>query len=287
MTGVRKRSTLDDVVHLLFVVFAALAVNFLVVSWAGLFPASYALDGGTTGAAAFFLLAHRLRSYRRNHSALGAVAYALADIVVFVGVMAAAAWVFVFPLVHPLPSDTVAVGVISLVLISAMVVVLRFVQPITRAAPDRDYSDIESSIRKLEVAVTRLGSRMPEGESNGDSATLDRLSTLMSELEAMRKEFATIRSSVPPQGSRPSTVVYGAAGVRAAPGFPSGGEQVAVVRPPGGAANPQPAAAGPPVPESTVNNPWLDVLARRRTKRAPDNPSEPGQDQGPDQAATQ
>ena len=279
MTGVKKRSALDDVILLLFIIFAVVAVYFLVVSWAGFLPVDYLRDEAAAGVAALILLVHRLRSYHRNHSALGAIAFAFGDVVVFVGVLAAAAWVFVFPVIHPLPSETVAIGVVSLILISAMVMVFRFVQPITRTVqPDRDYSDIESSIRKLEAAVTHLTGRLPQGESRSDSATLDRLSSMMSELEAMRKEFATIRSSVPPPGSRPSTVVYSPGGVRAAPDFKgSSSEQVIVAR--SGGAQPGSPVMGqtPGVPDSTINNPWLDVLNKRRAKQPQAKPPEPSE----------
>ena len=278
MTGGRKRSVPDDVLMLVFLVFTTVVVYFLVVSWAGMFPAEYPLVEGAAGVAALSLFAHRLRSYGRGHSALGALAYALGDVFVFGGVLAAVAWVFVFPVVHPVPGETVAVGVVSLVLISAMVVVLRFVQPVARTRPDRDYSDIESSMRKLEAAVTHLSGRLPQGESRADSATLERLSTMMSELEAMRKEFSTLRSTAPPPGARPSTVVYAPGGVRTAPDFKAQGQEQVAVAPPASALQaPQEEGGGRSVPDSTVGIPWLEVLARRRAKHPAAEPPEQGE----------
>ena len=291
MTGEKKRSVLDDLLMLIFAASTAGVVYLLVVAYAGFLPTDYTLDLAFGAVAVLSLFAHRLRAYHPRHSAPGTLAFAFGDVLIFLGVMAAAAWVFVFPVLHPLPGETIAVGVFSLLLISAMVVILRFVQPITRSQPDREYTDIESSIRKLEVAVTRLSGRLPAGENRPDSATLDRLSAMMSELEAMRKEFATIRTSAPPPSSRPSAVVYSAGGVRASPDFSTGAgrQEVTVVRPASGPPSAPATVLGPPVPDSTVNNPWLDVLARRRTKqpqaKAPEQSEPPAKAPDPSETA--
>ena len=270
MAGEKKRSALDDILLIIFIAAAAVAIYLLVVPWTGLLPSDYPLAEGAAGLAVVFLLAHRLRAYRPHHSLAGTVAYAFTDLLAFLAMMAFAAWTLVFPLLHPLPSETVVVGVVSLVLIAAMVVVLRFVSPSVRRGPDRTYSEIESSIRQLERAVTMLSGRIPQGETKPDPANSDRLSTMMRELEAMRKEFATMRSSAPPPGSPPSTVVYSQGSVRVASDFKStSGGPVAVVQP--SVREPPAPVMGqtPGVPDSTVNNPWLDVLNKRRAKPQP------------------
>lgn len=264
------RSPTDDILLLVFVALAFFAVFSLIAPWSGIIPADFPLTTGSSAAAFLVLLVHRSRAYAETRSGLGAAAYALGDAMIYAGLMAAATWVLAFPLVNPLPSETVLVGVVSLVIISAFVVVLRFVQPGVVRGPDRPYSDIESSIKQLEGAVTRLSSRLPQGEAKAEAGSSDRLTAMMGELEAMRKEFAALRASVPPPGARGGTVVFGVSKQRegTAPEPKKAQETVSVVRPEGGSAPPPPQEemTAPSVPDSAVDNPWLNVLAKRRAK---------------------
>jgi hypothetical protein len=258
-----------------FLAFAALTIYLLAGSSLGIAPANFTLPEATALVAAGSLFAYRLQTRRRRQPNGKSFLPALVDAVSFLGIVALAAWTFVFPVLYPLPQETAVIGVYSLILIAAMIVVLRFASPGLRARSDDAYSNIESSLRQLGKAVEQLSRRVPQSEGKTDPAVAERLSAMMGEVAAMKKELSTMKSSGPAlagasnvksvrvMAPQVKAVVTPLASKRDA-ASPAPEEPIKVVAPEGGAR--WTAESGVSVPEATVDNPWLDVLGKRRTK---------------------
>lgn len=267
------------IILLVFLAFAALTIYLLAGSLVGLAPPTSVVPEVTALVAAGALFAYRMQT-RRGRAPGGSVRPALVDALVFLGILGLAAWTFVFPLLYPLPQQTAVIGVYSLILIAAMIVVLRFASPGLRGRSDDGYADIEASLKRLGKAVDQLSRRVPQGEKNVDPAVAERLATMMGEVASMKKELSSIKA-----GGGPASGTSSVSSVRV---YAPSAKPVLVPR-----ERVQPAAAGPSaarpeggarwsaedgisVPDSTVNNPWLDVLSKRRAKR--EAPAGPGSD---------
>jgi hypothetical protein len=102
-----------------------------------------------------------------------------------------------------------------------------------------------------------------------DPALADKVSSIMSEITAVRKDLSTIKTAGPAVYSAPvasSVSSVRVVATQAPPPRPR--EQVAVVRPAPQEVQPRAeGGTGVAVPESAVDNPWLDVLSRRRAKK--------------------
>jgi hypothetical protein len=264
----------------LFVVFLGLtaALLYLIAApYVGQLGNDYAATAGVGGLGGAVLLGLRFVAYRRAHSPAGALSLAFLDVLAWVGVVGVLIWSFVFPILNPFPPSTVLylfylpefpIGVYSLTFVWAMLIVLRVVlQPFTKPPSDRVYADIESSLRKLTETVNQVG-RLRGADQKADPGLADKVSTIISEITAVRKELSTIKTSAP----APYPAGPGAPGLRVVAPPP---KQVVVPKEQAAAARPSPAegvpagapGAGISTPESTVDNPWLDVLSRRRAKK--------------------
>lgn len=263
-----RSSVLASVLLLGFLATTGLTFYLLVVPWTGLAPASYGLAEASAVLSAVFLFFNRLVSRRERMTPMRAALLSLTDALAFAGFLGLSAWTLVLPLLHPFPPEIVVVGVFALILTAAMAVVLRFVQPGASSREGGAYSEVEFSLKKLGEAVEQLNKRLPQGNRDVDPAVTERLASMMGEVAAMRKEFATMRS-VPGAGSQPYVANPEVSGVRDAPGGVSRfsiKDVVKVVRPTAPKQAPQAPPRGTSAPESTVDNPWLDVLNRRKRK---------------------
>ena len=259
----------------LFLAFATLTVYLLIGSYIGVAPVDYTYPEVTGLVAVVSLFGYRLLTRRRvpGKRSIGPV---LLDIAVFLGIAGLVVWTFLFPTIYPLPQESTIIGVYSLILIAAMIVVLRFTAPGLRGRSDDSYADIESSLRQLGKAVEQLSRRAPSGEKSADPAVTDRLSAMMGEVAAMKKELSTIKAGGVPVATytNPSAVrVYAPKAVvsprdPAAPAEPT--VPLTVIKPEGNAK--WTAEGGVSVPDSTVDNPWLDVLAKRKAKAQAGSP---------------
>lgn len=273
-----------DVATILFLVFvgtAAFTFYLLAVPWIGLGQTSYPVAEGSALVAAVSLFLNRMMTRSPLHTMLRSLLLALADTLVFAGFVGLATWTLVFPLLQPFPSAIVMVGVFSLIFTSAMFVVLRFVQPSQAGRGAGAYSDVEVTLKHLGDAVEELSKRLPHDTRDVDPAVAERISSMMSEVAAMRKEFANLRTGAPSAGGPAYVANPQVSGQREAPTITprQARPQIEAHR---GAPTPRPQvgvpeeAASPPlqeggqlvqgVPDSAVDNPWLDVLGRRRKK---------------------
>ena len=277
MAGPKKRRGIN---WFLFVVFLGLTGGLLYLiaaPYVGQLGNDYAETAGVGALGGLILLGLRFMGYRKQHSPQGALSLAFLDVLAWVGLVGVLVWSFVFPILNPFPPGTVLylfylpqfpIGVYSLTFVWAMLIVLRVVlQPFTKPPSDRVYADIEASLRKLTDTVNQVG-RIRGADQKADPVLAEKVSSIMNEITAVRKELTTIKTSGPAAYPGPT----GGAGFRVMAPQPRQvvvpREQVTVVR--------QAQAEGPrkeaPVtglsaPESTFDNPWLDVLSRRRAKK--------------------
>ncbi len=266
----------------LLVVFVALtlALIYLIAApYVGQLSNDYAATAGVGALGALVLLGLRYPYYRKVHTPSGSLSIAFLDVMAWVGVVGVLVWSFVFPTLHSFPASMVLylfylpqfpIGVYSLTFIWAMLIVLRVVlQPFTKPPSERVYADIESSLRKLTDTVNQVGLQMRGTDRKVDPALADKVSSIMSEITAVRKDLSTIKTAGPAVYSAPAASSVSSVRVVATQASPSRPrEQVTVVRPAPQEAQPRAeGGTGVAVPESAVDNPWLDVLSRRRAKK--------------------
>jgi hypothetical protein len=256
-----------------------------VVSWA--IPAVYTVGAGVLAGLSLLLL--RAGSYREHHSLSGSVALGFLDVLAYLGVIGLAIWTFVFPIAHPFPSDmmlylfylpSLPIGVYSLAFIWAMLILVRVVlMPFTRPVTEKLYRDIEGSLRELSDAVSQVEHRLQETGNTEDPQIGQKVTSMLNELSAVRKELSSLKGSGPLQREAPSAF----SGFRVLaepqgqvvmssqkPSEQAPKQVLTVIRP---QAQPvrQPESA---VPDSMTDNPWLSVLAKRKATEAPKSASE-------------
>ena len=268
--GVRpSTSSLASVLLVAFLITAGLFFYLLVIPWTGLAPPDYLLAEISAILAAVTLFGSRVMARHGRMSLMRASLLALTDTLAFVGFVGLATWTLVFPLLYPFPPEIIVVGVFALIVTAAMVVVLRFAQPGASAKREGGYSDVEFTLKQLGEAVEELSRRLPKGERNVDPAVSERLATMMNEVAAMRKDFATMRSSGSPGEHQSFAVNPSVSGART--WKEPQAKPTVIARPvvAGGTPAPPPreqTPSGMAVPDSTVDNPWLDVLNKRKKK---------------------
>ncbi|MDG6910198.1 MAG: hypothetical protein JRN08_07490 [Nitrososphaerota archaeon] len=274
LSGPKERKRLGRALFALFLILTLALIYLIAAPYTGELGDDYAATAGVGGLGGLILLGIRYISYRRAHAPPASLSLAVLDVLAWIGVVGVLVWSFVFPALHAFPAGTILylfylpqfpIGVYSLTFIWAMLIVLRVVlQPFTKPPSERVYADIESSLRKLTDTVNQVGNTMRGTDQKVDPALVDKVSSIMSEITAVRKELSNIKTTGPAAfAAQPNVsslrVVAPQAKQAVVPR-----EQVAVARPePAAAAAPD---AGVSVPDSTVDNPWLDVLTKRRKK---------------------
>ena len=126
ITGVQSRSRGAAVLLIMFLAFATITLYLLFTQLIGVAPADFMVPEATALLATGSLLGYRIASRRRGGE--GSVGSALLDAAIFSGLIGLAVGTCAFPLIDPLPEETSVIGVYSLVLIAAMILVLRFTQ---------------------------------------------------------------------------------------------------------------------------------------------------------------
>jgi hypothetical protein len=278
LAGPKDRKGLGALLLLLFLG-STVALLFLVVApEAHAMAADYPLTGAVGAFGGLVLLAMRFGAYRKKRGAGASLSLAFLDIMAWVGVIGVLVWSFVFPILAPFPTDTILylfylpafpIGVYSLTFIWAMLIVLRVVlQPFTKPPSEKVYADIETSLRKLTDTVSQVGQRMRGTDQKMDPAFVDKVSSIMSEITAVRHELSTIKTAGPSGFSVASPVSGTRIWAPQEKAIVVPRESVAVMRPEASrGATPE---SGVSVPESTIDNPWLDVLSKRRAKPSKD-----------------
>lgn len=277
LAGPKSRKSLSAFLLLLSFVLTGGLLYLIIAPDAHLMDADYALTAGVGALGGLALFVMRFVYYRKSHGAPGSLSLAFLDVLAWVGVIGVFVWSFVFPILAPFPTGTILylfyvsafpIGVYSLTFLWAMLIVLRVVlQPFTKPPSEKVYADIETSLRKLTDTVNQVGQKMRGTDQKMDPALVDKVSSIMSEITAVRKELSTIKTSGPTfstPASNVSSLRVMAPSARVVEPKPK--EQVAVVKPEGTAR--WTADAGVSVPESTVDNPWLDVLSKRSAKKS-------------------
>ena len=273
LSGPKDRKVVTRFLFVLFLLLTGALVYLIAAPYAGV----QGEDNGATAVVAalggLILLAVRFTAYRKLHGPQGSLSLAFLDVLAWIGVVGVLVWSFVFPVLHAFPADTVLylfylpqfpIGVYSLTFIWAMLIVLRVVlQPFTKPPTERVYADIESSLRKLTDTVNQVG-RMRGADQKADPALADKVTSIMSEITAVRKELSSIKTTGPAVYTAPSNVSSLRVMAPQAKQVVVPKEQVAVVAPTATAKWTE--DAGVSVPESTVDNPWLDVLSKRKAK---------------------
>ena len=271
----KVRKSGGRVLFAIFLIVNAALIYLVAAPYAGLVANDFALTAGVGALGGLFLLALRYRSYRKARGAAASLSLAFLDVLAWVGVVGVLVWSFVFPALRAFPAGTLLylfylpqfpIGVYSLTFVWAMLIVLRVVlQPFTKPPAEKVYADIEASLRKLTETVNQVGQRPKGPDQKPDPALADKVSSIMSEITAVRRELSTIKTAAPPAyaaAPEASSVRVMAPQARQAPG-PR--QEVAVIRADTG---PRPRRdTGVAVPESAVDNPWLGVLGKRGTKR--------------------
>ncbi|MDG7010158.1 MAG: hypothetical protein JRN16_06890 [Nitrososphaerota archaeon] len=284
LTGGRENKPLALGLTLVFLALTAAMLALIVAPVARLMPTDYAATAGVGGLAGLSLFALRLMSYTKKHGLAGSVSLAFLDVLAWVGVVGVLVWSFIFPVMGAFPANTMLylfylpafpIGMYSLTFFWAMLVVLRVaLQPFTKPPSERVYADIETSLGRLADTVALVGQRMKGPDQKMDPALAEKVSAIMSEVTAVRKELSTIKTTGPsvyapaPQPAAPSVRVLAPEARHVA--LPR--ERVTVLKPVAETKReeaPTPASA----PDSTADNPWLDVLSKRRAKKSGPDPS--------------
>ncbi|MDG6988620.1 MAG: hypothetical protein JRN21_04765 [Nitrososphaerota archaeon] len=285
LTGGRESKPLGLGLTLAFLALTVALLALIIAPVARLMPDDYAATAGVGALAGLSLFGMRFMSYMRKHGLAGAASLAFLDVLAWVGVIGILVWSFVFPVIGAFPAGTMLylfyirafpIGMYSLTFLWAMLVVLRVaLQPFTKPPSERVYADIETSLGKLADTVALVGQRMKGPDQKMDPALAEKVSAIMSEVTAVRKELSTIKTTGPAVYA--PTPSPGASSVRVmAPearqvALPR--ERVTVLKPVAEAKREEaPAAAS--APDSTTDNPWLDVLAKRRAKKPDPAPSQ-------------
>jgi hypothetical protein len=263
----------------LFVILTLALIYLIAAPYTGQLGNDYAATAGVGALGAIVLLGARFMTYRKAHAGRASLSLAVLDVLAWLGVVGVLVWSFVFPALHAFPASTILylfylpqfpIGVYSLTFIWAMLIVLRVVlQPFTKPPSEKVYADIESSLRRLTDTVDQVGQKMRGTDQKVDPALVEKVSSIMSEISAVRKELTTIKTTGSPVYAAPPApsavrVVVPQARQAAPPRV-----QATVASAPRTGTAPAPSAApGDAPPDSTVDNPWLDVLAKRKAKNA-------------------
>jgi hypothetical protein len=282
LTGPRNRRGLKLFLYVLFfALFVIFAYN-LVTPMIGLGadPAATFASGGFAALILWFL---RYESYHKHHRVAAALSLGFMDVLAFIGFVGLVIWTFVFPIINPFPPGflidmfympSLPIGVYSFVLLWGAFIILRLlIQPFTKPPPERLYGDLEMSLKRMGDTVASLSQRLQtEDKASMDPALMERVSSMVSEVAAMRKELTTAKSQSPQPGRGLSSYIPGS-GVRsvpdqAGPARAAAAEPVTVVA--SQAARPAPSqSSGQALPDSAVDNPWLSVLSKRRAEQKP------------------
>ena len=262
-----------------FVALTAALIYLIAAPYVGQLSNDYGATAAVGALGGLILLGLRYSSYRKVHGPPGSLSLALLDVMAWVGVVGVFVWSFVFPTLHSFPAGMILylfylpqfpIGVYSLTFIWAMLIVLRVVlQPFTKPPSERVYADIESSLRKLTDTVNQVGLQMKGNDRKVDPALAEKVSSIMSEITAVRKDLSGIKTSGSAVYSAPAAANVSSVRVMAPQPrqAPQPRDQVVVVRPQAPEVQPRAeGGTGVAVPESTVDNPWLDVLARRKAR---------------------
>ena len=288
LRGARGMSKLTRYVLLVFAALTLALIYLIAAPYAGLLPTDYGATAGVGALGGLVLLGLRYSSYRKVHGPPGSLSLAFLDVMAWVGVVGVLVWSFIFPTIHSFPAGMILylfylpqfpIGVYSLTFIWAMLIVLRVVlQPFTKPPSERVYADIESSLRKLTDTVNQVGLQMRGDDRKVDPALAEKVSSIMSEISAVRKDLSGIKTAGPAVYSAPAAANVSSVRVMAPQPRQAQQprEQVVVARPQTPEVQPRAQdGTGVAVPESTVDNPWLDVLARRKARN--DVEKSPGQ----------
>ena len=262
-----------------FVALTAALIYLIAAPYVGQLSNDYGATAAVGALGGLILLGLRYLSYRKVHGPPGSLSLALLDVMAWVGVVGVFVWSFVFPTLHSFPAGMILylfylpqfpIGVYSLTFIWAMLIVLRVVlQPFTKPPSERVYADIESSLRKLTDTVNQVGLQMKGNDRKVDPALAEKVSSIMSEITAVRKDLSGIKTSGSAVYSAPAAANVSSVRVMAPQPrqAPQPRDQVVVARPQAPEVQPRAeGGTGVAVPESTVDNPWLDVLARRKAR---------------------
>ncbi len=262
-----------------FVALTAALIYLIAAPYVGQLSNDYGATAAVGALGGLILLGLRYSSYRKVHGPPGSLSLALLDVMAWVGVVGVFVWSFVFPTLHSFPAGMILylfylpqfpIGVYSLTFIWAMLIVLRVVlQPFTKPPSERVYADIESSLRKLTDTVNQVGLQMKGNDRKVDPALAEKVSSIMSEITAVRKDLSGIKTSGSAVYSAPAAANVSSVRVMAPQPrqAPQPRDQVVVARPQAPEVQPRAeGGTGVAVPESTVDNPWLDVLARRKAR---------------------
>jgi len=212
------------------------------------------------------------------------------DVLAYLGVIGLTIWTFVFPIAHPFPPDTMLylfylpalpIGVYSLAFIWAMLIAVRVVLlPFTRPVSEKLFADIEGSLRKLSEAVSQVDHRLQETGGTEDPQIGQKVTSMLNELSAVRKELSSLKGSGSLQrealplfsGFRVLAQPQGqveASSQRPAEQAPK--QELTVIQSQG-----QPVRQREPaIPDSMTDNPWLSVLAKRKAAGIPKASPEP------------
>ncbi|MDG6917739.1 MAG: hypothetical protein JRM85_09125 [Nitrososphaerota archaeon] len=265
-----------------FVVLTVALVYLIAAPYAGELSNDYAATAGVGALGGLALLGLRFSSYRKVHGPPGSLSLAFLDVMAWVGVVGVVVWSFVFPVMHPFPADTVLylfylpqfpIGVYSLTFLWAMLIVFRVaLQPFTKPPSERVFADIESTLRKLTDTVNKVGLQMKGDDQKVDPALAEKVTSIMSEITAVRKDLSGLKTAAPAVYTAPAAASVSSVRVMAPQPRQAAPPKVQVAASPA-APEIQPRAeggTGVAVPESAVDNPWLNVLAKRRAKAASD-----------------
>ena len=282
LRGARDAGKLARLFVVAFLALTVALIYLIAAPYVGQLSNDYGATAGVGAVGGLMLLGLRFSSYRKVHGPSGSLSLAFLDVLAWVGVVGVLVWSFVFPTLHSFPADMTLylfylpqfpIGVYSLTFIWAMLIVLRVVlQPFTKPPSERVYADIESSLRKLTDTVNQVGLQMKGTDRKVDPALADKVSSIMSEITAVRRDLSSIKTTGPAVYSAPAAANVPSVRVMAPQPreAPRPREEVAVARPAPAPQDSQPrmeGGTGVAVPESAVDNPWLDVLARRRAKK--------------------
>ncbi|MDG6898603.1 MAG: hypothetical protein JRN24_02585 [Nitrososphaerota archaeon] len=276
LSGPKDRRNVSKALFGLFFLLTIALVYLIAAPYAGVSNEDYATTAGVGALGGLIFLGLRFIAYRKVHGPPASLSLAFLDVLAWIGVVGVLLWSFVFPVLHAFPASTTLflfylpqfpIGVYSLTFLWAMLIVLRVVlQPFTKPPSERVYADIETSLKKLTDTVNQVGQQMKGTDQKMDPGLADKVTSIMTEITAVRKELTTIKSTAPASYASPASV----SGLRVV--APQGRqvvvprEEVRVVRRVEALGAQPGLQSGIATPESATDNPWLDVLAKRRPK---------------------
>jgi hypothetical protein len=155
------------------------------------------------------------------------------------------------------------------VFVWALLVIVRVaLGPFTRPPSKKIYEGIESTLQRLSDAVAQVDQKLQTDSESKNPVLLEKVSSLMSELSVVRNELFSMKDTgaLRPLAPIAATIVpsIGVVAEESKPLKEAPKPSVKVIV--ADSREERPVSPTPEMPESLTDNPWITVLAERKSK---------------------